>query len=37
VSRWLRIDLISRLHRLAPGREILHVVVTEEAHKRVAP
>jgi hypothetical protein len=36
VSRWLRIDLISRLRRLAPGREILHVIVTEAAHKRVA-
>jgi hypothetical protein len=37
VSRWLRVDLISRLRRLAPGCEILHVVVTDAAHKRVAP
>jgi hypothetical protein len=36
VSRWLKIDLISRLRRLAPGREILHVVVAAAAHKRVA-
>jgi hypothetical protein len=25
ISRWLRIDLISRLRRLAAGREVIHV------------
>lgn len=28
ISRWLRIDLISRLRRLAAGREVIHVEST---------
>ena len=28
VSRWLRIDLIRRLRRLAAGRDVIHVVST---------